>query len=221
MNRRQAYLFDLDGTLVQTAPEILDAVNDTLLRFGWEPVALNQVERWIGHGTHALLVHALAHACDVPESKVRGSLLLQEAEPVFDDFYRRRCGTRSFLYPQVREVLCTLKEQGCRLAVVTNKEGRYTRAILEIHQLTDAFDLVVAGDTFQVRKPDPSGALYCLEQWSIAPANAVFVGDSSIDAATARNAGMPVWLLTHGYNMGAPVAACAPDRVMNNFLEIL
>ena len=217
----KAIFFDLDGTLVQTSPEIADATNDTLRYFGWPEVSQAQVDGWIGQGTRELLILALAHVTQKEVEQVRKGADLKEALPIFDRYYQQRCGTRSVLYPHVREVLKTLRERGCKLAVVTNKEGRYTDTVLKAHDLTDSFDLVVSGDTFSSKKPDPVGVLHGLSLWGVDKSAALFVGDSSIDAATGRNAGLQVWLLPYGYNMGQPVEACQPDRVIADFSHLL
>ena len=96
-------LFDLDGTLVETAPEIADAVNDTLTALGHAPVAQQQVDDWIGHGTRELLIKALAQAVDIPPAEVRASDAFGPIEAEFGQHYQARCGTRSHLYPKVRE----------------------------------------------------------------------------------------------------------------------
>jgi phosphoglycolate phosphatase len=218
---KQAYFFDLDGTLVETAPEIADAVNDTLRYFDWPEVLQQQVNDWIGHGTQELLIQALASVTAMSVSAVRNSPDLKLALPIFDRYYQARCGTRSQLYPRVREVLSALRARGCKLAVVTNKEGRYTDTVLRVHGLHEAFDVVVSGDSFPVKKPDPTSVRDCLARWGLQACDALFIGDSSIDAATARNAGVPVWLLPYGYNMGESVHACGPDRVIDDFSALL
>ena len=218
---KKAYFFDLDGTLVETAPEIADAVNDTLRYFGWPQVSQTQVNDWIGHGTKTLLIQALAFVTQSSVEAVNEGADLREALPIFDRFYQARCGTRSALYPQVRETLEALRAKGCKLAVVTNKEGRYTDTVLRVHRLHDLFDMVVSGDSFPVKKPDPTSVADCLSRWSLTPDDALFVGDSHIDAATARNAGMAVWLLPYGYNMGQAVDTCQPDRVIPDLSALL
>lgn len=214
-------MFDLDGTLVETAPEILDAVNDALGRFGLPEVSQQQVDDWIGHGTLALLVKALAQITGFAPEVVKNSALLAQIVPVYNMAYNARCGTRSHLYPQVRETLTVLRQQGARLAVVTNKEGRYTQVVLAAHQLGGLFDAVISGDTLVTKKPDPAGVSHCLAQFGVTPDRALFVGDSSIDVATARAAGVPVWMLPYGYNMGQPVEACAPDRIIPDISVLL
>lgn len=210
-------MFDLDGTLIETAPEICDAVNDTLRHFRLAEVPQDHVDRWIGHGTRELLVQALAHVRGQGVEAVRAGSDLPQIAAVFDTHYQRRCGTRSHLYPHVREVLQTLRGRGVRLAVVTNKEGRYTKTVLAAHDLEPMFDRVVSGDTLPTKKPDPAGIRSCLMQFEVDATAALFVGDSSIDVATARNAGVPVWALPYGYNVGQPIEACGPDRVITDF----
>ncbi len=214
-------MFDLDGTLVATAGEIGDAVNDTLVRFELPAVSQVQVERWIGHGTRELLIQALASAGKTGVDVVRASSALPLIAAEFDRHYQRRCGTSSQLYPQVRETLTALREQGVKLAVVTNKESRYTATVLDAHQLAPLFDRIVNGDTLSTKKPDPAGIQSCLSLFQVAPERALFVGDSSIDVATARNAGVRVWALPYGYNMGEPITACAPDRVISDLSSLL
>lgn len=214
-------MFDLDGTLIETAPEICDAVNDTLKHFGLAQVQQDQVDRWIGHGTRELLVQALAQVRRLTVEEVRRCDDLPLIAAEFDRHYQRRCGTRSHLYPHVREVLQTLRGQGVRLAVVTNKEARYTRTVLAAHDLEPMFDRVVSGDTLPTKKPDPAGIQSCLAQFQVQAARALFVGDSSIDVASARNAGVPVWALPYGYNMGQPIEACGPDRVIPDFRPLV
>jgi phosphoglycolate phosphatase len=214
-------MFDLDGTLIETAPEICDAVNDTLKAVSMPTVGQDQVDRWIGHGTRELLIQALAFVGQTTAAKVRASDTLPVIAAEFDRNYQKRCGTRSHLYPHVRAVLQQLHEQAVKLAVVTNKEGRYTRTVLDAHQLAPLFDRVVSGDSLPTKKPHPAGIQSCLDQFQVPAARALFVGDSSIDVATARNAGVPVWALPYGYNMGEPIEACRPDRVIADFSLLL
>ena len=214
-------VFDLDGTLIETAPEIADAVNDTLRRFNLPEVTQQQVNDWIGHGTRELLIQALAHSGQLDAAAVRASERLALIAADFDKRYQARCGTRSQLYPQVRETLLALRERGIKLAVVTNKESRYTRTVLDAHQLAPLFDRVVSGDTLSSKKPDPAGITSCLTQFGVPRQRALFVGDSSIDVSTARNAGVTVWALPYGYNMGQPIEASAPDRVISDCSALL
>jgi phosphoglycolate phosphatase len=214
-------LFDLDGTLIETAPEIADAVNDTLQQYDLPLVTQQQVNDWIGHGTRSLLIQALALTGHLTPEKVEQSASFKSIEATFGRHYQQRCGTRSHLYPHVRETLQALRAAGVKLAVITNKEGRYTQTVLDAHQLAPMFDHVISGDTLPVKKPDPAGIEDCIRRFGVARERTLFVGDSSIDVATARNAGVSVWALHYGYNMGQPIEACQPDRVIPDFSALL
>ncbi len=207
-------LFDLDGTLLETSAEIADALNDTLADLALAPVEQSRVDAWIGHGTRALLVQALALRWGVSDAEVLQSSRLPQAEVAFSAHYLRRCGTRSRPYPCVPEVLQALRLSGVKLAIVTNKESRYVQRLLDAHGMSSWFDRVVCGDTFEFKKPNPQGVTACLVEFGVAPEQALFVGDSSIDIATARRAGVPVWAVPYGYNLGQPIEASAPDRVI-------
>lgn len=209
-------MFDLDGTLVATAGEIRDAVNDTLVPAGLNEVSLAQVERWIGHGTRALLAQAVASSTQQPAGDRFETLAAQ-----FAGNYQRRCGTTSQLYPHVIEVLTHLRACAIKLAVVTNKESAFTRPLLEHHRLRALLDDVICGDSGPAKKPDPAGLLACMARWHVAAAQALFVGDSGIDVAAARKAGVPVWGVDCGYNMGRPIAAERPDRLLADLRPLL
>lgn len=213
-------LFDLDGTLIDSSGEIADAVNDTLRAYHLPEVTQAQVDGWVGHGTQALLVTVLAQAWQLPESQVRDQAQWLHAQQVFARCYLQRCGTRSTLYPHVREVLTTLRERGVVLALVTNKETSYTQAILQAHALAPYFDVCISGDTMPQHKPDPAGVLQCLSQFNVRTEEALFVGDSAIDAQTAHNAGVRVWLLPYGYNRGESLEAARPDRIIADLREL-
>lgn len=214
-------LFDLDGTLIETAPEIADAVNGTLTECGRAGVSQQQVNDWIGHGTRELLIQALAFTDDLSADEVRNSNGFPAIEAVFTRHYQSCCGTRSNLYPCVRETLKALRDAGVKLALVTNKEDRYTQAVLSAHQMVPLFDLVISGDTLPVKKPNPAAIAHGIQRFGVSPERTLFVGDSSIDIATARNAAIEVWALPYGYNMGASIAACDPDRVIPDVSALL
>ena len=214
-------MFDLDGTLVETAPEIMDAVNDTLGAFALPLVTQQQVNDWIGHGTLSLLVQAVAFSTGSTVDAVRASQTLPDKVISYNQHYNARCGTNSRLYPGVKDALEGLRAQGVKLAVVTNKESRYTEVVMQAHGLHACVDLVISGDTLPTKKPNPAGIQACLAQFAVRPERALFVGDSSIDVASARNAGITVWVLPYGYNMGEPIEACDADRVITTCAELL
>lgn len=207
-------MFDLDGTLVETAPEITDAVNDLLREQGLPNVDESLVANWIGHGTRELMTQAYAHAAQIHVDTVRRAGTMDELMPRFSHFYMQRCGTRSRLYPQVLDTLRLLRQARVRMAVVTNKEQRYTAAVLMAHQIRHFFDLVVSGDTLPAKKPDALPVRHCLDALNVERTRALFIGDSQIDVDTARAAGVPIWAVPYGYNLGNPIAQAKPDRII-------
>ncbi|TSE28925.1 HAD-IA family hydrolase [Tepidimonas charontis] len=215
------WLFDLDGTLVETAPEIADAVNDTLAELGLAPVTQEAVRDWIGHGTRELLIQALAQRTGRAPDAVRADARFAAQEAVFARHYAARCGTRSHPYPHVVATLQALRAAGARLVVLTNKEGRYTDRVLDAHGLRPLFDRVISGDTLPVKKPEPLGVEDSLLRYGVARTRCVLVGDSSIDVQTARRARIAAWCVPYGYNMGRPIAEARPDRVVPDFSALL
>ena len=117
-------------------------------------------------------------------------------------------------YPEVQGVLAALRASGMKTAVLSNGSPKMLQSVCESSGLAPLLDRVVCGDSLPSRKPDPSGVLSCLREFGVAPARALFVGDSAIDVATARRAGIAVWLLPHGYNAGVPAAQAKPDRIV-------
>ncbi len=214
-------MFDLDGTLVATAGEIHDAVNDTLRQFGLRRVDEGQVRGWIGHGTRALLAQAIASASGAGVELVRASDSFEALAAEFTRHYGRRCGTRSRLYPHAQAVLVELRRREVKTAVITNKDHAFTATLLLQQGLAQLFDAVLCGDTAPAKKPDPAGLLACMAAFGVRPAECLFVGDSAIDVAAARAAGIAVWAVSYGYNMGHPVADAAPDRVLDDLAPLL
>lgn len=201
-------LFDLDGTLVDTAPDIADAVNAALADFGLPRVGERWVRDRIGHGTRQLIKQAASG----------------DPDPILEAFHRHyaaHCGRRGRLYPEAAATLNTLRNAGIRLALITNKEAEFARFVLEVHGLDSLFDLRVCGDTLPVKKPDGAVVQHCLDLLRVPAARALVVGDSDTDVRAARNAGVAVWAVGYGYNHGQPIENSQPDRVIGALRELL
>lgn len=213
-------MFDLDGTLVETAPEIADAVNDLLREIKLPQVGEDLIATWIGHGTRELMTQAYAFSAQISADTVRRTGTMDKLMPRFAEFYEQRCGTRSRLYPHVIESLRALRQAHVRMAVVTNKEQRFTATVLMAHQIRHFFDMVIAGDTLEAKKPDPLPVRYCLDAMHVSATRALFVGDSQIDVETARAAGVPIWAVPYGYNLGHPIDQAKPDRIIPSIAAV-
>lgn len=212
----KAVFFDLDGTLVDTAPEASEALNRTLAKYGVPAVKSEDVRSWFGRGARALLGEAienLGQGCDLPPEP--------ELWAEFGGHYRDTSGEMSEAYPAVRETIESLREAGVKTALITNKDEMMAVRVVDSHGITELFDAHIYGDTFPTRKPDPGGIVRNLEAWGIDPADALLVGDSEIDAATGRNAGTQVWLASYGYMRGGSVYEADADRVIDSLSELV
>lgn len=193
--RASLVIFDLDGTLVDSAGDLAHAVNGMLGAFAREPLDVSQVRTMIGDGMGKLVERALAarglEGVDLAEAQ-RLCLKHYEAEPVRE--------TRP--YPGVRAALERLSADGRHLAVCTNKPERLAEMVLERLNLAGFFTRIVGGDTLPYRKPDPRVLRGLLEHYAVTAHDALMVGDSEVDAAAAQSAGVPMVLMCYGYRRG-------------------
>lgn len=218
--------FDLDGTLVDSAAEISETVNDVLRLYGLPDLPATTIRNWIGLGARAAMAKAFAHCAAVKESAAHRSQPLDATrlDSIMLKYARShalRCGTQSHVFPKVKASLVRLRAECVNLAVVTNKEERFARQLLDAHGLSEFFDPIVGGDTLPTRKPDPAPLRHCLEFHGISAARALMVGDSDIDVRTARAAGVTCWVVPYGYNGGKPIAASGPDAVIESLEELV
>jgi len=209
-------LFDLDGTLVDSAPDLADAVNVALAAHGIAALPQDTVRGYIGNGAARLIHRAVTGDFD------------GEAEPalfnhVYEDFltaYDARVFVRTQVYDGVTATLQLLRAAGWRLACVTNKPARFTEPLLARAGLARLLDLAVSGDTLPVKKPDPEPLLHAARSLGVAVARSVMVGDSVTDLGAARNAGMPAVCVSFGYHGGEDLAAHGALEVIDHMAEL-
>ncbi|MEQ8857215.1 MAG: phosphoglycolate phosphatase [Pseudomonadales bacterium] len=210
IKRYAGYLFDLDGTLVDTASDINAALNHALVSAGFPAVDEDLTRHWIGHGARILIEQALERHGRSPESV---DALLDR----FIDHYEANIAALSQPYPEVVETLELLRERGAKLAVVTNKRTQLTEPLLDALDLTRHFHSIVCGDTAAHPKPAADPALHACRALGLSPDAVLFVGDSETDVACARAAGCPVVCVPGGYNHGIPAAELGADAVIESF----
>lgn len=208
----KAVLLDLDGTLLDTAPDLSAAANAMLRELGLRPCADEQIASFIGHGVGSLARRALAASTGSPASDA----LLDRAMPVFERHYGEELGRRTRLFPGVEEGLAAMRAQGLRLGCVTNKAGRFARAHLEHAGLARWLECLVCGDEVARPKPDPMPYRLGCERLGLAPAVVLAIGDSASDVASARGAGCTVWCVPYGYRQGATLAALGCDALVED-----
>lgn len=214
-----AVTFDLDGTLVDTAAEIAEAVNRTLLDFGLAPRPLDEITALIGHGLHPLMVRLLQRL-QVERPALIGRLLADEVLPVLDRHYAMTVGTQARPYPGVPEALDMLLAHGVRLGCVTNKEGHHARRVLEVCGLAGRLELLIAGDTLPEKKPHASVLQHAAQRLGVTADRLAHVGDSRTDIESACNAGAAAWAVPYGYNGGEPIEATQPQQIFAGLAEV-
>ena len=211
-----AYLFDLDGTLVDSAPDIGAALNYSLQQASLPVVSLDLVRHWIGHGSRTLVRQALLHLQMQPENRLIDQLL-----GPFLSYYVEHIADHSQLYPNTTATLLELKQRGARLAIVTNKLTELSLPLLTALDLKTHFDLIVCGDTTAKPKPAPDPIQHVLDLFKVGPEQALMIGDSDADIGAARAARVDVVCLRDGYNHGVDVASLNPDKVVDSIKELL
>jgi len=209
-------MFDLDGTLMDSVPDLAAAVDQMLALRGKPAVGVERVRDWVGNGAAVLVRRALAGS--LRHANVDDA----EAEAALADFLRCYAGdhSRTSVYPGAAEFLSFLRGEGIKLALVTNKPERFLPDLLAEKGMADSFDWLVGGDTLPTQKPDPGALLWVMQQAEVSAAQALFVGDSRNDIRAARAAGVPVVAVSYGYNHGEPIAAENPDMLVDS-LEAL
>lgn len=215
MGHLKAVVFDLDGTLVDSAPDLGAASNQLLAQLGRTPLDLAQVRPMIGDGVRRLVERAIAATGGMPPGAD-----LEELTERFLELYEPIVARITRPYPGVAETLPRIAQLGLTLAVCTNKPERLSRALLRALRLDNHFAAVVGGDSAPARKPDPRHLLFTLDRIGAAPAQTLFVGDNEHDVATARGARVPVVVVSYGY-CRVPIADLAADAEIAEFPALL
>lgn len=226
--------FDLDGTLVDSAPGLTAAVDNALYALELPMAGEERVVTWIGNGADVLIQRALTWARqeratlraaqgkpsvdhdDIPQAEQQAIL-----RKLFDRYYGEVAEEGSFLFPAVADTLGALHAKGLPLALVTNKPTPFVAPILSSLDIAKYFTVVIGGDDVKNKKPHPEPLLMVAEKLGLAPAELLFVGDSRNDIQAAKAAGCCSIGLTYGYNYGEPISLSEPDYMFDQFNELL
>ena len=207
-------VFDLDGTLIDTAPDLVDTLNVVFAREGWPPVPYETARNLIGGGARGMIARGIAaEGIAVTPAKV---------EQLFADFiahYTKHIADRSQPFPGLTDALDVLASGGCRFAVCTNKLERLSVLLLKHLKLADRFAAICGQDTFGMQKPDPEVLRRTIAAAGGSLTHAIMIGDSLTDIRTARAAGIPVIAVDFGYSE-RPVSELGPDRIISHFAQL-
>lgn len=215
MSAARAVLFDLDGTLLDSAPDLAAAANAMLAELGLPARDPAVIATYIGKGIARLVERTLTGSLDAAADPA----LLARALPIYERYYAAESGRRCVPFPGVIEGLCALRAAGLRLACITNKAERFTVALLERTGLDEFFGVVVCGDSVAKKKPDPEPVLAACGRLGVRPGDALMIGDSANDVQAARGAGCPVWCVPYGYNEGRPVESLDCDAIVPDLAD--
>ena len=216
MRKPEMILIDVDGTMVDSVPDLAYCVDRMMEQLGREPWGEERVRDWVGNGVERLVRRALTGQLkgEPDESDY------ERAYPIFIDLYSRNTTKRSCLYPGVREGIDMLKAAGYKLGCVTNKAAQFTEPLLKDLGIYDDFSIVISGDTLTKKKPNPAPLLHAAKFFECDPANALMIGDSVSDVAAARAAGFKIICMSYGYNHGVDIREAGPDAVIDSLDEI-
>jgi len=209
--------FDLDGTLVNSVPDLRLALNSMLDDLSLPNVNGLIVKTWVGDGISKMVERCLLHVQDKAISNVE----LTQAVAIFEDYYQQFLNTESGLYPAVKSTLFSLQDKGYKIALITNKSEQFLPKLLKYFGINRCFDLLIGGDTLAKNKPDPMQVNHACEHFNVSHSQTVMVGDSRNDILAGQNAQVKTIALTYGYNFGDPIADMNPDYLINHFDELL
>lgn len=217
---KQLLIFDFDGTLIDSVPDLADATNAMLTTLGKDTYPLDTIRNWVGNGSRMLVERALVGKIEV----LKDELTVEEAdhaEQVFFDAYKNLSDSKTVAYPNVDSGLRQLKEAGYTLALVTNKPIRFVPKILESFGWTSLFDMVLGGDSLTTKKPDPAPLLHVCDKLGVMQDKAVMIGDSRNDILAGQNAKIDTLGLSYGYNYGQDIRDLNPTAAFDDFATLV
>jgi phosphoglycolate phosphatase len=218
-SNKKLIIFDLDGTLIDSSPDLALAINHMLKTLNRETFTTDTIHYWVGNGAEVLVKRALSGSATIDETL--DPELIKKALKIFLDFYAQNLAVETVTYPQVPQTLKALKAHGYRLAIVTNKPFAFVKPILTTLGLMENFELILGGDSLEKKKPNPLPLLHVCKQLNVSTHEAVMVGDSKNDIQAANACNMQSIGLTYGYNYGENISVHNPSVVFDNFADIL
>lgn len=211
-------MFDLDGTLVDSVPDLSRAVDAVLREQGYPPAGEFKARLWVGNGAAMLVLRALSDALRVPPEQVNDELQ-QRCLQSFYRHYDHFNGQYSVLFEGAGEALQRLQQAGVAMALITNKPAAFVPQLLGSLGIADFFQLTLGGDELPQKKPDPAPLLHVLSRLNVSAAKALMVGDSRNDIVAAKSARVASLAVTYGYNYGSPIEQEQPDWLTDNLVQ--
>jgi len=215
---KKVIIFDLDGTLIDSSPDLALAINHMLKSINRDTFSLDEIHHWVGNGAQTLVKRALSGSSET-------SLNIDEKEfehalDIFLKFYAKNLAVETITYPNVLTTLAQLKKHGYKLVIVTNKPFDFVEPILKELKLQEYFEFHLGGDSLKERKPNPAPLLYVCDKLGVKISESIMVGDSKNDILAAQACNMQSIGVTYGYNYGEHISKHNPDVYFSDFSEI-
>ncbi|WP_457622703.1 HAD family hydrolase [Persephonella sp.] len=212
IREKDIFLFDLDGTVIDSSKDIAVAVNYTLEKLGKDPLDESEIIKHVGYGGRKLMEGVL---------KTDDNLLIDRAVSIFREYYFKNPAEYTVLYPYVEDLFIELKKRNRKIGIVTNKYEDISKRIIEKLGIDSYLDILVGGDTVERKKPDPYPILYAVESLGSKLDSSVMIGDSEADVQAGRSAGTVTVFVTYGFGKKEKVVLHNPDIVLDSLYPIL
>jgi phosphoglycolate phosphatase len=216
---KKLLIFDFDGTLIDSVPDLASALNAMLRTLGREPFSIETIREWVGNGAQTLVSRALCGSRDFDEAALAQEPLA-EALDIFLEYYEKNPAKDTLLYDGVKETLQELHSRGYILSIVTNKPYKFIVPILEALEIKDLFALYIGADSLEHKKPRPEPLLHICKELGCSVEASLMIGDSKNDILAAKAAKMDSVAVSYGYNYGEDIRAYEPDVVIKHFSDL-
>ncbi len=216
LSTRDLILFDLDGTLVDSAADLYRSMNLSLQSLGWPLVTEVQIREWVGKGASKLCESVLLHLFGKLDAEQHKVLL-----HTFVETYGAELCVNTQIYSGVPEFLKHCQTLNIKMACVTNKPVKLAQGLLDALELSSYFQIVLGGDSLPERKPHPLPLLHCMQSLNTSASQSLMIGDSSNDVEAARRAGIDCIVVSYGYNHGESIYDCQPQQVVDSLAELI
>lgn len=213
---KELLIFDLDGTLINSVPDLATSVNFMLTQINRNIFSEDEIHKWVGNGATALVKRALSGSREIKEID---ETLFNKAFDIFMNHYQNNLCKKTILYPNVKQILNQLQLKDKKLAIVTNKPFKFIEPILKNLDI-DMFDLYIGADSLDEKKPSPKPLFYVCEKLGVNKDKSVMIGDSKNDIIAAKNADIQSIGVTWGYNYGEDIKKYNPDYIIDDFRKI-